>query len=196
MWSSISLCFFVIQIPLPDVFKTSQDDDENTALWERLKQETGLYLTDTPADGIYRVPRTSSLCGWWLCWKTHRVSHIDSNGHEETNTGEKNKLWNIEQDDKEVKKRRHRQSAKLVLQRTCTFVPKSMWDIIATMMDFSLLKNKSFAIILITSLIATMGERPLLHFSSWLSSNFMYHSAMCLHVMGNKSLLYSEHIRL
>lgn len=47
-----------------------------------------------------------------------------------------------------------------------------MWDIIATMMDFSLLKNKSFAIILITSLIATMGVFVPLFFVCDLANSF------------------------
>nr|VZI45428.1 unnamed protein product [Spirometra erinaceieuropaei] len=50
------------KIPLPDVFEEPpREEEESAALWEKLKQDSGLLLTDTPADGIFRVPRSKRM---------------------------------------------------------------------------------------------------------------------------------------
>nr|VZI52428.1 unnamed protein product [Spirometra erinaceieuropaei] len=155
------------KIPLPDVFEEPpREEEESAALWEKLKQESGLLLTDTPADGIFRVPRSKSQCGWWLCWRTHYYYSSDDEEDEvkEELTKEKVPLKKLPEDDR----RQHRhmkvpqlphlpEKAELVLRRTCEFMPKSIWDVITTMLDFSLLKSKSLFLLCLASLIAVIG---------------------------------------
>ncbi|KAL7063898.1 hypothetical protein AAHC03_05283 [Spirometra sp. Aus1] len=170
------------KIPLPDVFEEPpREEEESAALWEKLKQESGLLLTDTPADGIFRVPRSKSQCGWWLCWRTHYYYSSDDEEDEvkEELTKEKVPLKKLPEDDR----RQHRhmkvpqlphlpEKAELVLRRTCEFMPKSIWDVITTMLDFSLLKSKSLFLLCLASLIAVIGMYVPLFFVCDIANSF------------------------
>ena len=159
------------KIPLPDVFETGGEgaEDDEGKLWDRLKSETKLNLTDGPADGIYRVPRSHSLCGWWLCWETQRkhsedvdVDEMDEMEHFKRSLLKDNK-------DGENAKEHHltkfTQRPHLVLIRRCMFLPKSMFDVLMTMMNLSLLKKKSFLVFCLASLIGVLGMYQFLRLS-------------------------------
>ncbi|BHF65242.1 hypothetical protein SprV_0200825200 [Sparganum proliferum] len=169
------------KIPLPDVFEAHpREEEESAALWEKLKQDSGLLLTDTPADGIFRVPRSKTQCGWWLCWRTHYYYSSDEEDEvEEELTKEKMPLKKLPEDDQ----RQHRhmkvpqlphlpEKAELVLRRTCEFMPKSIWDVITTMLDFSLLKSKSLFLLCLSSLIAVIGMYVPLFFVCDIADSF------------------------
>ncbi|CDS42798.1 Major facilitator superfamily locus tagral substrate transporter [Echinococcus multilocularis] len=154
------------RIPLPDVFEVEKESagegggvvvEDETRVWDRLKSETGLNLADAPADGIYRVPRSHSMCGWWLCWETRRKQSSEL-ATEEGEEMERFKRALVEDGDSSAQPTRFPQRARLVLVRRCVFLPKSMCDVLVTMMNLSLLKTKSFLIFCLASLIAVMGE--------------------------------------
>ncbi|VDL95180.1 unnamed protein product [Schistocephalus solidus] len=157
------------KIPLPDVFEApakkeeeEEEEEENAALWEKLKQDSGLLLTDTPVDGIFRVPRSKSQCGWWLCWRTHYYySGDEEDGDRDELMKGKMPLKKLPEGQRPHKKvpqlPRLPAKAELVLRRTCEFMPKSIWDVITTMLDFSLLKSKSLFLLCLSSLIAVIG---------------------------------------
>lgn len=154
------------RIPLPDVFEAEDGGvgvgvggvvEDEAKLWDRLKSETGLNLADAPADGIYRVPRSHSMCGWWLCWETRR-KHSAELAAEEEDEMERLKRSLKEDGDRSLRPMKFPQRARLVLVRRCVFLPKSMFDVLVTMMNLSLLKAKSFLIFCLSSLITVMGE--------------------------------------
>ncbi|EUB61997.1 Monocarboxylate transporter [Echinococcus granulosus] len=154
------------RIPLPDVFEVEKESvgvgggvvaEDETRVWDRLKSETGLNLADAPADGIYRVPRSHSMCGWWLCWETRRKQSSEL-ATEEGEEMERFKRALVEDGGSSAQPTRFPQRARLVLVRRCVFLPKSMCDVLVTMMNLSLLKTKSFLIFCLASLIAVMGE--------------------------------------
>lgn len=143
------------RIPLPDVFKeekskTELSEEEEAKVWDHLKAETDLNLIDKPADGIYHVPRSHTLCGWWLCWKTEKKHPEDDEESDET---EQFKRFLIDRDKSKVSK-----IPKLVLVRRCASLPKSMFDVLVTMMNLSLLKSFSFTMYCLASLIAVIGK--------------------------------------
>ncbi|VDL63687.1 unnamed protein product [Hymenolepis diminuta] len=157
------------RIPLPDVFKkekskTELSEEEEAKLWDRLKAETDLNLVDKPADGIYHVPRSHTLCGWWLCWKTEKKHPEDDGESDET---EQFKRFLIDGDKSKVTK-----IPKLVLVRRCASLPKSMFDVLVTMMNLSLLKSFSFSMYCLASLIAVMGIYVPLFFVCDLADSF------------------------
>lgn len=130
------------KIPLPDVFDKEGEDGEDSEgkIWDGLKSKMDLNLTGKPTDGIYRVPRTLSLCGWWLCWQTQGEPDVTL--------------------DESAGKYRMKDALKprLILIRRCVYLPKSMLDVLMTMMNLSLLKSTSFAIFCAGSAIAMLGE--------------------------------------
>ncbi|VDD78538.1 unnamed protein product [Mesocestoides corti] len=159
------------KIPLPDVFENKEatsGTDSEAYLWDRLRAETGLNLSDTPADGIYRVPRSHSLCGWWLCWKTQRTHSLDRG---DMDSVERLKRALMEDGDRAADKKFSRR-AHLVLRRKCDFLPKSMCDVLVTMMNLSLLKSKSFLLFCLASLIAMTGAYVPLFFVCDLADSF------------------------
>ncbi|VDM21307.1 unnamed protein product [Hydatigera taeniaeformis] len=154
------------RIPLPDVFESEAKGvgtgdggvvEDEASFWDRLRSETGLNLADAPADGIYRVPRSHSMCGWWLCWETRRKRSAELAAEEED--GMKQLKRSLKEDgDRSLQPMRFPRHARLVLVRRCMFLPKSMFDVLMTMMNLSLLKAKSFLVFCLSSLIAVMGE--------------------------------------
>ncbi|VDO13980.1 unnamed protein product [Rodentolepis nana] len=157
------------RIPLPDVFneeksKSDLSDEEEAKIWDRLKVETNINLSEKPADGIYHVPRSHSLCGWWLCWKTERTQSEDDE--------EGDKMEHFKRSlfvgDKDKMSRKPR----LVLVRRCASLPKSMFDVLVAMMNLSLLKSFSFAMYCLASLIAVMGIYVPLFFVCDLADSF------------------------
>ncbi|VDN15009.1 unnamed protein product [Dibothriocephalus latus] len=77
-----------------------------------------------------------------------------------------------------MQERRHKKvphlpaRAQLVLKRTCKFMPKSIWDVITTMLDCSLLKSKSLLILCLSSLIAVIGMYVPLFFVCDIAESF------------------------
>lgn len=144
------------RIPLPDVFKEVKQkreltDEEEGKIWDRLKAEVDLNLAEKSADGIYHVPRSASLCGWWLCWRTQRKYEDDISENDELEQL-KRALTESSTSIKKYKK------SKLVLVRRCATLPKSMFDVLVTMMNLTLLKSFSFAIYCLASLISAVGK--------------------------------------
>nr|CDS34258.1 monocarboxylate transporter [Hymenolepis microstoma] len=157
------------RIPLPDVFnekksKSELSEEEEAKIWDRLKADTHINLSDKPADGIYHVPRSHSLCGWWLCWKTERKQPEDD---EESDEMEHFKRSLFVGDKPEVSRK-----PRLVLVRRCTSLPKSMFDVLVAMMNLSLLKSFSFAMYCLASLIAVLGMYVPLFFVCDLADSF------------------------
>lgn len=147
------------KIPLPDVFEEDKSnperqrhltmtEEEEARIWDRLKAEANLNLTEKPADGIYRVPRSHSLCGWWLCWKTEKRHSEFKDSDDEMEWFKRSLLDAVKSKSKKPK---------LILVRRCAHLPKSIIDVLMTMMDLSLLKSFSFSVYCLASVIAVMG---------------------------------------
>ncbi|KAL5110853.1 Monocarboxylate transporter 3 [Taenia crassiceps] len=191
-------------IPLPDVFEAEDGGvgagavagaggvvEDEAKLWDQVKAETGLNLANAPADGIYRVPRSHSMCGWWLCWETRR-KHSAELAAEEVDGMECLKCSLEEDGDRSLQPMKFPQRARLVLVRRCVFLPKSMFDVLMTMMNLSLLKAKSFLIFCLSSLIAVMGAYVPLFFVCDLADSFSIpksQSAYLLTVYGGASVV-------
>lgn len=148
------------KIPIPDVFendKVEENEAEQEAkVWDRLKAETGLNLTEKRADGIYRVPRSFSLCGWWLCWQTQKGPRVSSS--DELDEMEKFKRTVMEGGGSGYQLMKYPPKPNLVLIRRCVYLPKSMCDVLVTMMNLSLLKRGSFPIFCAGNAIAMLGK--------------------------------------
>ncbi|KAM7537440.1 hypothetical protein Aperf_G00000061611 [Anoplocephala perfoliata] len=163
------------KIPLPDVSKEvdkpkpesqkrlTMTEEEEDKIWDILKAQTNLNLTEKPADGIYRVPRSHSLCGWWLCWKTEK-KHPESKDSDDEIEGFKRSLLGA--DKSKLKK------SKPILVRRCAHLPKSIIDVLMTMMDLSLLKSFSFSMYCLASIIAVMGVYVPLFFVCDIADSF------------------------
>lgn len=153
------------KIPLPDVFvreqeELEQEEEGGADALERLGKDTGLIVSDQAADGIYRVPKSSAMCGWWLCWRTlSRKSSIED--LEKLEAKNDVEMFNkaLEEGGKKGEPFKFPQAPKLVLARKCNLgMPKSICDVLITMTNLSLLKSKSFSVFCLASLIAVTGK--------------------------------------
>ncbi|VDN97047.1 unnamed protein product [Rodentolepis nana] len=159
------------KIPIPDVFENDKEEenevDYEAKIWDRLKAEGGLNLTEKREDGIYRVPRYFSLCGWWLCWQTQKKLSISSD--DEMERFKRTVMKGLESGDQLMK---YPPKPNLVLIRRCAYLPKSMCDVLVTMINLSLLKSSSFAILCAGNAIAMLGVYVPLFFVYDLSESF------------------------
>nr|CDS34256.2 monocarboxylate transporter [Hymenolepis microstoma] len=170
------------KIPIPDVFENDKEEeneeDYEAKIWDRLKAEGGLNLTEKRADGIYRVPRYFSLCGWWLCWQTQE-KHSVSSGDE----AERFKRTVVKGGESGDQLMKYPPKPNLVLIRRCVYLPKSLCDVLVTMINLSLLKSSSFAILCAGNAIAMLGVYVPLFFVYDLSESFAIPQSQSAYLM-------------